>query len=77
MRLTPECTCARVFQQRTLGQSLHSITCVLEAVTQPHALIDPDGGIYYPDNPDDAEHFRTAYGAIPIGDVYEVPPCPS
>lgn len=51
------CTC------RAAAGALHSICCLISAATQPHAMIDDDGDVYYPDNPDDAQHFADAYGA--------------
>jgi len=51
----PDCTCGRT--------GLHSITCMVEAATQPHAMIDDHGGVYYPDNAEDAAWFAEMQGA--------------
>ena len=45
---------------------LHSITCLVEAATQPHAMVDDDGGVFYPDGPEDAAWFAEMYGARPL-----------
>lgn len=44
----------------------HSVTCLTVAATQPNAMIDDDGDVYYPDNPEDADHFALHYGARPL-----------
>lgn len=45
---------------------VHAITCMTVARECPYAMVDEQGDVYYPDNPDDADHFRDAYGAKPI-----------
>lgn len=45
---------------------VHSIDCITVARTQPHAMVDPDGGIYYPDNLEDARAFAQEEEAVPL-----------
>lgn len=54
------CTCA------ALGRPPHTITCMVIAAEQPHAMRDPDGSVFYPDSPEDAEEFRRDWDAKPI-----------
>jgi hypothetical protein len=61
-QLTPQltqirCTC------RAGDGGLHGICCLVSAATQPHAMVDADGAVFYPDNLDDARHFADGYGA--------------
>lgn len=53
------CTCGAVGE-------LHSITCLWEAWTQPHAMVNDHGEVFYPDNAEDAAHFAEHEGARPL-----------
>lgn len=56
------CTC-RPQEGRGGRAVLHSIDCLTEAATQPHAMVNDELEVFYPDNPDDAAHFVHEYGA--------------
>lgn len=62
-----ECTCGR--DERVAadplrpGIGLHSITCMVSAATQPHAMVNDAGGVFYPDGPGDAVWFAEHEGA--------------
>lgn len=45
---------------------LHSITCIVEARTQPHAMVNDHGEIFYPDDIEDALAFAREEGARPL-----------
>lgn len=42
---------------------MHSIDCLTVAATQPHAMINDRLDVFYPDSPEDADHFARTYGA--------------
>jgi hypothetical protein len=44
----------------------HSITCLITAAGLPNAMVDIDGDVFYPDNPDDAMHFALNHHAFPL-----------
>lgn len=54
----PACTCG--------GQDVHSLHCLAVAATQPHAMINDSGEVFYPDNADDADFFAREHGARPV-----------
>lgn len=58
--MTVDCTCGAD------PGALHSIICMTATVGQPHAMVDADGGVFYPDNREDAEWFAEHQGARPI-----------
>jgi hypothetical protein len=47
----------------------HSIDCVETAKTQPHAMINRDGEVFYPDNIADAIAFAQDHGAWPLDPI--------
>lgn len=53
----PDCTCS------TFRTDLHSITYMVTAVTQPHAMVNDAGDVFYPDGPGDAVWFAEHEGA--------------
>lgn len=57
---TAVCTCGAE------ADALHSITCMTVAVTQPHAMVCPDGFMFYADNEDDARQFALDFDARPV-----------
>lgn len=46
--------------------ALHLITCMTVAVTQPNAMVDPDGEVYYPDDVADAVRLYRTCEAVPV-----------
>lgn len=63
----PACTCGGFPQRGRPGAPvLHSITCMAEAWTQPHAMVTDDGDVFYPDNEEDARHFTEGFDARPL-----------
>ena len=56
------CTC-RPQEERARRPALHSIDCLINAATQPHAMVNDEFEVFYPDNPEDAAHFAHEYDA--------------
>jgi hypothetical protein len=57
----------------TTAQAMAAATTILQilhshdvAMTQPHAMVNDDGDVFYPDGPDDARHFVEHHGAWPL-----------
>jgi hypothetical protein len=53
----PECTCGAG------DDRLHSITCMVVAATQPHAMVNDSGEVFYPDSEEDEAFFAEHHGA--------------
>lgn len=45
---------------------LHDIDCATVAETQPHAMVNDAGDVFYPDNAEDAQWFAREHGARPL-----------
>lgn len=56
------CTCGT-------STTLHSVECLTVAVTQPHAMVNVQGDVFYPDSREDAEDFYNEYGARYLNEV--------
>lgn len=61
----PMCTCG-ADSAATATAALHSIGCYVTAWTQPHAMFNMAGEVFYPDNDDDARHFAEGFDAQPM-----------
>lgn len=44
----------------------HRIDCLTTAALTPHALVNNEGEVFYPDNDEDAAYFTEHHGAYPI-----------
>ena len=56
---TLACTCYAM-------TDLHDIDCATVAATQPHAMVNDAGDVFYPDNAEDAEWFAREHDARPL-----------
>lgn len=43
------------------------VDCPTVAASQPHAMVNDAGEVFYPDGPEDAAYFAEHHGAHPIG----------
>lgn len=48
------------------GTGPHRIDCTCIAAVTAHAMVGPDGDVFYPDSLQDAAHFTQHYGARPL-----------
>ena len=55
----PACTCGA-------STSLHDVDCLKVAATQPHAMINDAGDVFYPDDASEAEWFAREHDARPL-----------
>lgn len=62
------CTCDDIpaVKDGRLPPGTHRIDCPVEAASQPHAMINDAGEVFYPDGPVDARLFADEDGARPL-----------
>lgn len=61
----PPCSCGAV-SASTASAGLHSITCFVTAWTQPHAMFNLAGEVFYPDSAEDARELAAGFDARPM-----------
>lgn len=47
----------------------HNIDCIAVAKTQPHAMVNDEGEVFYPDSPEDAAYFAEEHGAVRLAEM--------
>lgn len=59
----PTCTCRPTPGPALVPDPIHAVDCAVTAATQPHAMVDDLGQVFYPDSAIDMAWFAREHGA--------------